>query len=62
MTIDLFKSFDELDEAHGERIGAPEDPVGDPLRSLENHLVAAGCRHGRSARVESAPPSSRDSK
>ncbi len=40
MVVDIFQSFDELDEAHGERVGAPQDAISELVRSLENHLVA----------------------
>ncbi len=40
MAAALIASFDELDEAHGERIGAPDDSISAVVHSLGNHLIA----------------------
>ena len=41
MTAALIASFNELEEVHGERIGAPLDEVTDVLRSLEARFLSA---------------------
>lgn len=40
MTVALIASFDALEEADGERIGAPFDEVTAVLRSLEARILA----------------------
>lgn len=40
MMAALIASFEALEEAHGERIGAPMDEVSDVLRSLDSHMLA----------------------
>lgn len=40
MTAALIASFDALEEAHGERVGAPLDEVTGVLRSLETRILA----------------------